>query len=264
VAASTASLKPTPPIAANRRLARPQHGSADPTSRPVRAPGLRPGYRDSSHFDRDGPSGMMKVMSDQTEAPLDRLWREYGCVFKQWDDLTLARWMAQTLGQLETHVWRLSHPLVGSYRLAATLANDRDIWLKRIVNVPAAYQLAECCRAPLVPLFTRDIAETGLICQHCGGTAVAFDDLPEAVKPSIKDWAARYAVVHQVAHWDDRQRKRSGDYDKAFEDAAAQAEKLLAEAATELAPELLNHYTAMLWEDQDECLDVRAEDIEVC
>lgn len=218
---------------------------------------------DSSPFAAAMGSCILAAMSDDSEAPLDRLWREYAIVFKQWDDLTLARWMAQTLGQLENHSWRLSHPLVGSYRLAATLANDRDIWLKRIVTVPAAYQLAECCRAPLLPLFTRDIAETGLVCQHCGATAVAFDDLPEAVKPAVKDWAARYLPVHQVSHWDDRQRKRSGDYDKAFEDAAEQAEKLLAEAAQELVPLLLNHYSAVVWEDQDECLDVRPEDIDL-
>lgn len=201
-------------------------------------------------------------MSDDAESPIDRLWREYGCVFKHWDDLTLARWMAQTLGQLEGHAWRLSHPLTGAYRLAATLANDRDIWLQRVVTVPASYTTAECCRAPLLPLLTRDILESGLVCQHCGATAVAFDDLPEAVKPALRDWVGRYGPVHQVAHWDDRQRKRAGNYDKAFEQAALDAEKLLAEAATELVPGLLQHFPAIVWEDQDECLDVRPEDIE--
>jgi hypothetical protein len=202
-------------------------------------------------------------MSENQESSMDRLWREYGATYKDWDDLTLGRWLAQTLGQLEGRAWRLSHPLMGSYRLAATLANDRGIWLQRIVSVPAAYQTAECCRAPLLPFFTRDILESGLVCQHCGATAVAFDDLPEAVKPGIREWAGRYLPVHQVAHWDDRQRKRSGDYDKAFEGAAEQAEKLLAEAASEIIPGMLQHYPAMVWEDQDECLDVRPEDVEL-
>jgi hypothetical protein len=66
-----------------------------------------------------------------------------------------------------------------------------------------------------------------------------------------------------VAHWDDRQRKRGGNYDAAFENAAQQAEKLLARAGKDLAPKLLNSYAAVLWEDQDECLEVRPEDVAV-
>jgi hypothetical protein len=64
-----------------------------------------------------------------------------------------------------------------------------------------------------------------------------------------------------VAHWDDKQRRKSKDYDAAFEDAAQDAEKLLIEAATELMPPLLEFYPAVIWEDQDECLEVRPEDV---
>ena len=202
-------------------------------------------------------------MDDLSESPLDRLWREYSQVFRDYDDLTLARWMAQTLGQLEGRVWRLSHPLLGAYRLAAQLAHDRQIWLKRLATVPRAYLEAECCRAPLLPLLTRDVLESGLVCQHCGSTAVGFEDLPAELQPALRKWAEDYVPVHGVAHWDDRQRKSSGNYDRAYEDAAHEAERLLAFSGQTLAPQLLEHYPAAVWEDQDECLEVRPEDVQL-
>lgn len=200
-------------------------------------------------------------MSEPSESPVDRLWEEYGKVFRDFDDLTLARWMSQTLGQLEGRLWRMSHPLVGAYRLAAQIGHDRQVWLKRLANAPMAYTEAECCRAPLLPLFTRDILESGLLCQHCGATAIAFDDLPAAFKTIFRKWADDYAKIHEVAHWDDRQRKQSGNFDRALDDAAEAAEKQLAKMARTHLPKLLEHYPALIWEDQDECLDVRPEDI---
>lgn len=201
-------------------------------------------------------------MADENDAPLDRLWREYGQSFRDFDDLTLARWCAQTLGQLHGRVWRLSHPLVGAYRLAAQLAHERQIWLKRLVNIPAGYHEATCCRAPCLPLFTRDAADSGLLCQHCGEVAVALDDLPDtALRERISAWSKQYDPIHQVAHWDDKQRKKTRDYDQAYENAAQQAEKLLAEAARDIVPKLLEYYPAAIWEDQDECLEVRPEDV---
>jgi hypothetical protein len=202
-------------------------------------------------------------MSNYPESPLDRLWKEYGAVFRAWDDLTLARWMAQTLGQVEGRVWRLSHPLLGAYRLAAQLAHDRQIWFKRLATAPSAYTEAECCRAPLLPLFTRDILETGLVCQHCGETCVAYDDMPQELRDGVRQWAKTYGPVHAVAHLDDAQRKRVGDYDSRFEQAATEAEALLAVAGAQIVPKLLEFYPAAIWEDQDECLEVRPEDIEV-
>lgn len=200
-------------------------------------------------------------MENSPDSALDRLWQEYGQVFGPFDDLTLARWMAQTLGQIEGKVWRFSHPLLGAYRLAAQLAHERQIWLKRLVTLPAGYIESACCRAPLLPLFTRDIIETGLGCVHCAETAVSFDDLPADLQEQSKRWAAEYAPVHAVAHWEDRQRKKV-DYDQAYEDAACMAEKLLARAAGEVVPKFLNSYPAIVWEDQDECLEVRPEDIQ--
>ena len=197
----------------------------------------------------------------QDESPLDLLWKEYGKVFRDFDDHTLARWLAQTLGQLQGRVWRYSHPLFGSFRLAAQLAHERQVWLKRLATAPPDYPESPCCRAPLVPLLTRDVLESGLICQHCNGTAVPFDEIPNVLQGVLRDWAAGYAAVHAVAHWDDRQRKRVGDYDKAYEDAAEKAETLLAELGFEIAPKLLEYYPVILWEDQDECLEVQPEDI---
>jgi hypothetical protein len=200
-------------------------------------------------------------MASEPESPLDRLWHEYGLVFQDFDDLTLARWMAQTLGQLEGRAWRLSHPLLGAYRLAAQLAHDRQIWLKRLATPPAAYAEADCCRAPLLPLLTRDVLDSGLVCQHCSGTAVAFDDIAAEIRSAVKAWAEEYRPVHAVAHWEDQQRKSAGNYDQAFEDAAREAERLLGNAGKELAPRFLDFYPAVVWEDQDECLEVRPEDI---
>ncbi|MEP6664183.1 MAG: hypothetical protein ABJC04_11025 [Verrucomicrobiota bacterium] len=198
-----------------------------------------------------------------SDSPQDRLWSEYSLVFQNFDDHTLARWMAQTLSQIEGAAWRLSHPLLGAYRLAAHLAHDRQIWLKRLVNAPAAYAESSCCRAPLLPLLTRDVVESGLVCQHCTGTAIAFDDIPAALQKEIKAWADEYAPIHAVAHWEDRQRKTAGDYEHACENAAQKAEKLLAVMGNELAPKFLEVYSTIVWEDQDECLEVRPEDIEL-
>lgn len=202
-------------------------------------------------------------MPKDSESPLDRLWLEYSLVFKKFDDHTLARWMAQTLGQLEGAAWRMSHPLLSTYRLAAQLAHDRQIWLKRLATAPSAYPESPCCRAPLLALLTRDVLESGLVCQHCTETAVPFDEIPEALQNEIRKWAEEYAPIHAVSHWDDRERKNVRDYEGACETAAQKTEKLLARAGTEIAPKFLEFYPTIVWEDQDECLEVRPEDIEL-
>src|SRR5215213_3509015 len=129
--------------------------------------------------------------------PAEKLWDEYKHPFEQFDDLTLARWLAQTLGQFEGRVWRMSHPLVSAYRAAA-----------------------ELCGAPLLPLFTRDVLNTGLLCQHCGATTVEFDDIPALIRKKIEPWAEEYADYHAVAHYDEGQMRSAGNYDDAFEKAA--------------------------------------------
>ncbi len=223
-------------------------------------PPLRSGWMHLRLAVLDGVS-MLSGMSESSDSSLDNLWKEYGLVFQSFDDLTLARWMAQTLGQLEGRVWRLSHPLMGCYRLAAQQAHDRQIWFKRLVTMPRAYLEAPCCSAPLLPLLTRDVIESGLICQHCNETAVPYAELPRDLQAPVKAWAEEYAPVHAVAHWDDRQRRASLNYDRAYEEAAQKAEKILAAAAHKLLPPFLEHYPAVVWEDQDECLEVRPEDI---
>ncbi|MFO1476348.1 MAG: hypothetical protein U1F98_06825 [Verrucomicrobiota bacterium] len=200
-------------------------------------------------------------MSNNPESALDTLWKEYGTVFGEFDDLTLGRWLAQTLGQIAGKTWRLSHPLLGAYRLAAQLGHERQIWFKRMATPPPAYTESPCCRAPMLPLLTRDVKDAGLICQHCNDTLVAYDDLPAVLKPDLEAWAGLYAPVHAVAHWDDRQRKSARNYDRAYEQAAREAEQLLARAGRTLAPRLLEFYPAVVWEDQDECLEVRPEDV---
>ena len=202
-------------------------------------------------------------METEADAPLDVLWREYGQLFRDFDDLTLGRWMAQTLGQLEGKAWRLSHPLVGAYRLAAQLGHERQVWLKRLATAPTAYVEAPCCRAPALPLLTRDLRQAGLICQHCNETLLPLEDVSAALRAKLEDWARRYGDVHAVAHWEERQRSAVKDYDSAIEGAAKQAEALLSECGKVLAPKLLDFYPAVIWEDQDECLEVRPEDVQL-
>jgi hypothetical protein len=204
---------------------------------------------------------ILRAMAFDSDAPLDQLWKGYARAFQDFDDLTLARWLAQTLGQLEGKAWRLSHPLVGAYRLGAQLAHERQIWLKRLATPPAAYAESPCCRAPFLPLLTRDVRESGLICQHCNETLVPFEEIPEANRNELDFWAAQYEPVHAVAHWDDRKRKTAGNYNHAYENAAQAAEQMLFQAGKVLAPRLLDHYAAVIWEDQDECLEVRPEDV---
>src|SRR4029077_15157199 len=74
------------------------------------------------------------AMAFESDSPLNSLWKEYARTFQDWDDLTLGRWLAQTLGQLEGRAWRLSHPLVGAYRLAAQIAHEKQIWFKRLAT----------------------------------------------------------------------------------------------------------------------------------
>jgi len=202
-------------------------------------------------------------MGTDADAPLDLLWQEYGLAFRDFDDLTLARWLAQTLGQVAGKAWRLSHPLLGAYRLAAQLGHERQIWFKRLSTLPPDYCESSCCRAPMLPLLTRDVREAGLICQHCSGTLVAFDEIPGGLQQELETWASEYGPIHAVAHWDDRQRKAARDYDRAFDQAAAEAERLLGQAGRTLAPKLLEFYPAVVWEDQDECLEVRPEDVKL-
>ena len=205
----------------------------------------------------------LETMANDPESPLDQLWQEYSLVFRDFDDQTLARWLSQTLSQLEGRAWRLSHPLLGAYRLGAQWAHDRQVWLKRLIKPPAAYPESSCCRAPLLPLLTRDVQESGMICQHCSETLVAFEEIPDDLRTELESWASKYAPVHSVAHWDDRRRKSAGNYDRACEQAAKEAEQLLAFAARQLLPKLLEQYPAVVWEDQDECLDVQPEDIQI-
>ena len=114
--------------------------------------------------------------------------------------------MCQTLGQVSGRAWRLSHPLIGAYRLAAQLGQERQIWLKRLATVPAPYYESGCCRAPFFPLLTRDVLDGGITCAHCNETLIAFEDLPEELQPRIRTWGENYKAAHKVAHWDDAER----------------------------------------------------------
>ena len=198
-----------------------------------------------------------------SDAGTDKLWKEYKAPFASMDDLTLARWMCQTLGQFEGKLWRLSHPLVGSYRLAADEGKERQIWLKKLATPPSTYLFTECCRAPMLLHFTRDVLTIGLICHHCGETAIAFDEIPRDLRPHIQKWAEEYGKLHAVAHWEEDQQALADDYEETLEQAADSAELMLKNVANKVLPRLLEFYPALIWEDQDECLEVRPDDIEL-
>ena len=55
--------------------------------------------------------------------------------------------------------------------------------------------------------------------------------------------------------------RSQGNYDETFEKAATDAEKYLRSAALEILPAFLEYYPAIVWEDQDECLEVEPKDI---
>ena len=59
-------------------------------------------------------------------------------------------------------------------------------------------------------------ARSGLICQHCNETLVPFDEIADDVRAGLDAWAKEYEPVHAVAHWDDHQRRRVGNYDAAY------------------------------------------------
>lgn len=195
-----------------------------------------------------------------SEEQLQKLWKEYAEPFVSFDDLTLGRWLSQTLAQLHGQSWRMSHPLVNSFRIAAHIAHERQIWLKHLVNTPANFPLADCCRAPLFPVFGREVMSSGLICIHCEDTTIAFDDLPKAPQKLISDWASEYGQIHDVAHWDEAQQARVIDYGLELEKARAKATVLLKAIPEKLLPGLLDHFPAVAWDDHDECLELTPED----
>jgi len=175
--------------------------------------------------------------------------------------MTLARWMAQTLGQLDGRGWRLSHPLVRSYQLAASVAHQRQIWFKRLATPPASFLESPCCRAPFLPLLTREIVDSGLVCMHCGEIMVPFGELAPELQGVLQPWSIRYAEVHGVAHWDEARRRTVPSYEDAMDDAADEAEMLLSKAGRILVPQLCETYPTVIWEDQDECLSVLPEEV---
>ena len=61
-----------------------------------------------------------------------------------------------------------------------------------LATIPPAYVEASCCRAPLLPLFTRDVIESGLICQHCGQCCVTFEESPSELQKDLRAWAEKY------------------------------------------------------------------------
>ncbi len=189
------------------------------------------------------------------------LWQEHTRAIKSWDDLSLARWLNQTLGQLYERCWRASHPLVVAYRLGATVAHQRDLWNRRTFSFNPHYQVAACCGAPAIPFVSFEVCTYGLYCSCCGVVLLTLEDVPTDLAIAFRQWGKEYEVVHQVAHWTDIERKKCGDYDKASDQAAEEAARFLAHLGYRLAPQMVGSFPTIFWEDADHCLDVIPEDI---
>ncbi|MFQ3670704.1 MAG: hypothetical protein SNJ84_04525 [Verrucomicrobiia bacterium] len=201
-------------------------------------------------------------MHEEDREALDRLWEEYRLFFDGFDDPTLARFMAQLLGQMNGGIWRGSHPMSGLLRLAAQTCHQRGLRIARHARVPEGYEAAVCCGAPMVPLFTRDVLERGFICPFCDGTVRGVDDLPDDAQQRVRSWAEQYGELHEVAHWDERQRAASGDYEEVFNRAAQRGTEMWIELVEQVLPMLVPEvFPTMIWEDHDECLDIRPEDM---
>lgn len=211
----------------------------------------------------EGGRRFAPIQEKMSENDVERLWEEYSKPLEEFDDLTLARWLCQLLSQVRGKSWRFSHPLVATARMVARIAHKRQIWLKRMAEPPAPYFVAECCRAPLVPLVTRDIRKTGLICLHCDDTAIPFEDMPSELRELIAPWGEEYEKIHQVAHYSQEEQDEMPDYEGAMDEAAEAAEDLMGLLALQILPAFAEHYGAVVFEDHDECLEVRPEDIDL-
>jgi hypothetical protein len=86
--------------------------------------------------------------------------------------------------------------------------------------------------------------------------------LPSALRAALEPWVKEYQTVHEVAHWDDV-RKLGCNYEELFNSSARKAEELWVRLARVILPVALDDFAAVIWEDHDECLDVRPEDIEL-
>ena len=123
-------------------------------------------------------------MAFESDSPLDSLWKEYGRAFQDWDDLTLgAGWRKRSAsskagrGGFRTR----SSARTGSRR------NSRTTGRSGSSGWPRRRRLMRNRRAaarPFLPLLTRDVRESGLICQHCNETLVPFDEISADFAPN--------------------------------------------------------------------------------
>ena len=61
-------------------------------------------------------------MPESGDSSIDNLWREYGRIFRDWDDLTIGRWMAQTLGFHGFTAWVPTLLVAHGFSLVKSLA----------------------------------------------------------------------------------------------------------------------------------------------
>ena len=74
-------------------------------------------------------------------------------------------------------------------------------------------------------------------------------------------WQAGMRTLYHQMGWKTPDQESRELHEK--EAAATQAEVLLAQMAAKILPGFLDDYPAIVWEDQDECLEVLPQDIEL-
>lgn len=206
------------------------------------------------------PKETSPLLSLESKGSFD-LWQEHARALRSWDDLLLARWLNQTLGQLVDRCWRASHPLVVAYRLGATVAHQRDLWNRKPIPMNSQFLSAACCGAPTIPFVSFEICTHGIYCSCCGDILATLEDVSKDLRNSIQHWGKVYETSHHVAHWNEEERRKHGDYDKMLDRACDEAVPLLARLGYELSPRLVGQWPVVIWEDADHCLDIIPEDI---
>jgi len=83
------------------------------------------------------------------------------------------------------------------------------------------------------------------------------------LRAEVEGWAARYAPVHAVAHWMIASAKAPATTTTPTRKPPPRRKGCLASPERTSPPKFLEFYPAAVWEDQDECLSIQPEDIEL-
>ena len=90
---------------------------------------------------------------------------------------------------------------------------------------------------------------------HCGQQMVALDKIKnQQLVEKLSQGAESSAPIHAVAYWGEWRRKSQDQYEHVFDEATQKSEAQLS---------YFDDFPLVIWDDQDECLQVRPEDIQL-